>query len=325
MTTKALLVAAGVFSVAAFAVAAPLLTYSLSLAIFGLPHVLTELRYVDERFGARISPRLGYTFLAILLLIVGLRLFSMADLGLVEAPRIELILVLGLAAVTLPILKNSPRSLTVGLMVLVAISCGLLVSPISTLVLLAVAHNLTPIGFLVEQCGAKRRRAVLAVCGLVFGLIPILIATGLPWQALNWVGWTSANASILGVGTLSDQLGVFVPPMWRESNLAVHLFAAAAYLQCVHYAVVIHVLPRLSDGATTTAIPWPRARVFTGVVFGAGLVFFLGFAQSFTETRSVYGIFAAVHAWIEVPILLLALELRPRDHATSFGDSQHAA
>jgi hypothetical protein len=55
------------------------------------------------------------------------------------------------------------------------------------------------------------------------------------------------------------------------------------------------------------------------------LAFFLGFAQSFTETRSVYGIFAAVHAWIEVPILLLALELRPRDHATSFGDSQHAA
>src|ERR1700754_4763588 len=33
------------------AVAAPLLVYSVSLATFGLAHVLSELRYVDRRFG----------------------------------------------------------------------------------------------------------------------------------------------------------------------------------------------------------------------------------------------------------------------------------
>jgi hypothetical protein len=33
------------------AVAAPLLVYSLTLAMFGAAHVLSELRYVDRRFG----------------------------------------------------------------------------------------------------------------------------------------------------------------------------------------------------------------------------------------------------------------------------------
>ena len=40
---------------AGLAVVAPLATYTVTLAVFGLPHVLSELRYVDRRFGRRLE------------------------------------------------------------------------------------------------------------------------------------------------------------------------------------------------------------------------------------------------------------------------------
>ena len=47
-TVVAILAAA---TAATLSVIAPLAVYSLTLAAFGLPHVLSELRYVDRRFG----------------------------------------------------------------------------------------------------------------------------------------------------------------------------------------------------------------------------------------------------------------------------------
>jgi hypothetical protein len=44
--------------------------------------------------------------------------------------------------------------------------------------------------------------------------------------------------------------------------------------------------------------------VVAALSFGA---FFL----AFSDARAVYGLFALVHAWIEIPILLLALAIRP--------------
>jgi hypothetical protein len=32
---------------------------------------------------------------------------------------------------------------------------------------------------------------------------------------------------------------------------------------------------------------------------------------SFGATRAVYGVFAAVHAWVEIPVLLAAIALQP--------------
>ena len=41
------------------------------------------------------------------------------------------------------------------------------------------------------------------------------------------------------------------------------------------------------------------------------LVSFAAFFLAFSDARAVYGLFALVHAWIEIPILLLALAIRP--------------
>lgn len=305
--------------------AAPLLTYSLSLALFGLPHVLTEFRYVDEQFAGRLTPRIGTALLGLLGLIVFLRLMSLTEYGFSHAPRLELGLVLTLAALTLPVIKRSNKSLALGLILFAAIAYGVVLAPLATLVLLAVAHNLTPVGFLLDQCAREDRVKLSALCVLVFGVVPILIATGIPAKVLAAIHLDFSQASILSTGGLSANLGVFVPWSWRGSNVAIHLFAAAAYLQCLHYAVVLHVLPRLSAKKAESRIAWPNRRRFSQLVFGAGLVFFAGFTLSFGETRSVYGIFAAIHAWVEVPILLLALELRPNQIEHLAKESSHAA
>ena len=71
-------VAAYVGIAAGFASAMPLLAYAGSLALFGAPHVLTELRYVDGRFGSRLRSVNGFAILAILALVVALRSLSIA-------------------------------------------------------------------------------------------------------------------------------------------------------------------------------------------------------------------------------------------------------
>ena len=83
-------------------IAAPLLIYSLSLALLGLPHVLVELRYVQQRFGRRVMRRTAAAMGALLLGVVGLRVAR--NLGWSAPFSWELFLVIGLVAVVLPAL-----------------------------------------------------------------------------------------------------------------------------------------------------------------------------------------------------------------------------
>jgi hypothetical protein len=295
---------------AAAAAIAPIWTYAISLALFGLPHVLVELRYVDERFAARMPRNLILGLGVGLAGIVLMRAFGLLGAG-TSDERITLELVLGvsLIAVAFPLLrraKTSPLAIAVG----GGLLFGIIYAPIATLVTMALLHNLTPVGFLAERLqGAERRRA-MALCAIVFGVIPAAILI-LPASVTMLTG-------PLTVGHLDDHISTFVPPALLGTTFADRLFAAAAFLQCMHYAVVMHVLPRLSGGteATSAVVPWPKQRLFTAVVVAVGLLMTIGFIANFRSARSVYSMFAAVHAWIEIPVLLIACAVLPR-HATS--------
>ena len=50
-----------------------------------------------------------------------------------------------------------------------------------------------------------------------------------------------------------------------------------------------------------------RERFFPRLLAGIGAFTLVGFALSFGDARRAYGVFAAVHAWIEIPLLLLAV------------------
>ncbi len=298
-------------SAAAMAVAAaPLLVYTVSLAALGLPHVVAELRYVDIRFRARLTRPLLGGLAGLLAVLVVARLAGLCGLPGVERAPIELLVLVGLCAITLPTLAASgPAPLALGVLVLCLTGLGCLSAPVATLVVLAVLHNLTPVGFLAENLRGTARRRALTACAIAFGVIPTALLLGFPQSLLAGLGWTGSPLALIGAGDLPQHIGSFVPGPWLDAPFASNLFVAAVYLQVLHYAVVIHVLPKLlapEDAAQATG-RWPTGRAFPRLLAAIGAITLVGFAISFGDARRAYGVFAAVHAWVEIPLLLLAL------------------
>jgi hypothetical protein len=318
-----LLAVLGIALTAALAVAAPLWTYAVSLALFGLPHVAAELRYVDARFGARVDRGLARALWGGLLGIVLLRLAGAGGIG---EPRVRVALELGLGAAL--VLCVLPRLLRAGPVHAALGACGIVlaltaarVCPLDAIVWFALFHNLTPVGFLAERLrGAVRRRA-LGWCAVAFGAVPALIASGALGAALVRFGLPSSSAGPPGVGALTSHLGAFVPGSLRGGALELDLFRAAAFLQCMHYAVVLHVLPRLGGGdvGSTAPLCWPRSRWLPAATAAVSVGLTAAFGLVFADARVVYGIVAAVHAWIEIPVLVLASACVPLGVAAAAG------
>lgn len=309
---KQLFVGLSILLTAALAAAMPLFVYSTTLATFGLAHVLSELRYVDGRFGPRVGRRLRLWLGALLLAVVLSRIGRIA--GWLQGDWVtamELGFVLALGAGALPALRGAgPMAWIVALTALGGLAAGLIVSPLAAMMTLAVLHNWTPLGFVAEALrGAERRRA-MAIGALVFGLVPALLASGLPIRALDAAGLYFPELTLLGTGPLAKNLYVYVPRAWHDSALAAPLFSAVVFAQCMHYATVIHVLPALDGQTRTGPLSGLRPGVFFGGVLALGTLLLFGFTQDFGQARSVYGVAAAVHAWVEVPLLILALAPR---------------
>jgi len=311
---RLLLLGASVVAIAAAAVLAPLWTYALSLALFGLPHVLTELRYVDERFGARLG-RATVAWLVIGLAgIVLLRLLALGGAGHADV-RVLLELLVGamLVGAAVPLLAHRGRLDLAASLSITALLAGAWWAPFATIVVLALLHNLTPVGFLAERLRGRARRAALLACVVVFGAMPLLIAGGAFGALLDTLALRATDAGPFATGELDLHLAAYVPPALLDSAFAFDLFAAAAYLQCMHYAVVLLVLPRLSGGSETAGarLPWPRPAMFIATTVAAGAVATIGFLFDFHGTRDAYAVLAAVHAWLEIPVLALACGVGP--------------
>lgn len=304
--------------------AAPLWVYALGLACCGLPHVVSELRYVDARFSARLSRPLLGSWVAALAVVVAGRLGALVGLW-PQAARPELLLVAGLAASALLVPSASARWRGACLLALGLLGLGIAWDPLATFVILALLHNLTPLGFLAERLeGARRRRALACAAALFFGL-PLLLASGLVpvlwgpalWGPALWGPALSGPTSAPFGLELSGQLRVFLLPAWQAAPWAERLFAAAVFTQCMHYLYVILLLPALDregawHGAPTlegsgraTLAPWPGISGTALLLVALGLASLLLFALlGFERARSWYGLSAAVHAWIELPLLL---------------------
>lgn len=309
----AFLILGGALGTAALAAIAPVWTYALSLLLFGLPHVIVELRYVDERFGARLPRTMMWWLMLGLGAIVALRLLALCGIG---DTTVRVTTELGCGAVlvagTIPLLLAG-RSALLAWLVLAALVLGACFDAVTTLVTLAVLHNLTPVGFLAERLRGAERRGALLACVFVFGAVPMLLLLGIVPELLPPLVPAEA-AGPFGTGSLAAHLPAFVPPPLLGTTFADRLFVCAAYLQCMHYAVVLHVLPRLAGGGETrgATLAWPRGRTFVAAVVVLGAVFSLGFVNDFGGTRGVYSVFAALHAWLEIPVLTLACGLPPR-------------
>jgi hypothetical protein len=322
-----LIAAAG--GAALVATAAPLPVYAATLVLFGFAHVVVELRYVRDRFGRRIDGRLAATWFALL---GGLALVRAADYAHVPIPGgrtwVELALLAALFVATALATRGTRRWIallaTGAFAALVAF-----VSPGVAIVALAFLHNLTPLGFLAEALRDPRlsadpalrrtRRRDFALALVAFLVVPALIVSGAAGALLASLHLSSLDGAFLGIGRAADHYSVFVPAPWRERDLAPRLFAAAVYLQCAHYFVVLHVLPRLARTEPATAAAalsrsTPARASFMGaggavrvgiaLAVAAGAILVLAFLRDFADGRALYGIAASVHAWVEWPLFL---------------------
>jgi len=313
----AALVLVGGVSVVLASTTAPLLVYSLALATFGGVHVVSELRYLDRRFGMRI----GAARLAAMAMLL-IAAVSVRSLGLARWMEVRTAVSLELAAVALlapTAVTGRPVRAAFALAVAAALALATLRAPFDTAVVLAILHNLTPLAFLYEFVEPRARRRVMlpALAGLI-GL-PLFVATGVPRDALALGGIVPAGlgprgfAGSLdprGAGTLVEHLHVYVPEPLLASACAIDLFTAVVVAQCAHYAAVIVVLPALLAARDPDArgwLRWPRGWFHAGALCGLALASLAAFASDFVGARALYGLAASVHAWIEVPLIVVAL------------------
>lgn len=309
-----LLVVVAVVALVFAASAAPLIVYATSLSLFGLAHVAYETRYVDGRFGGRLARRLLVVLAALSVAIVLSRaLFSTRVLpaGFQATTETTLLALFALAALPPGGLRGITSrgagavACVAGLVLLLA--GGAVLAPAATLAVFSLLHNVTPIGFLVEAAPAAERRGVALRTSLLLIGVPLLVALGAGEALLGVVGLSAHEGAPFSVGSLRDHLVVYVPK-GVDMPWARQLFSAAVVAQVMHYVATIVLFPRAAarNGDEGHLFPWPSPRVFAATIVVLSLVLLVGFVGWFRDARALYGIPAAFHAWIEIPLLLLA-------------------
>jgi hypothetical protein len=292
------------------AITFPFATYAATLATFGIAHVAIELRYIDSRFHHQIDRTLEMRLVVLLIAIGWWRCCAIFGWLTAEIAHIlELGCGLGLVLLATQYLgRFNWRSILPGVILSGLIGIGIIRDPIATSVILSIAHNLTPIGFILERQVFKNHRT-LSICGIIFGVIPCLIFI---WQLL----YTSVPVDLV---TNSVYLNAFVASAWQKSALAYPLFSAVVFLQCMHYTAVIGLFSKWTSDRSPTLLPWLDRRYFYPILAGISICLLVAYQHDFRFTRSMYGIVASIHAWLEIPLLLLLTQKLVQHHSTQIG------
>jgi hypothetical protein len=288
---------AGLSLLAALCVALPLATWAVAIAVFGLPHVLFEMRYVAHRFGVRLR--------ALALLIgapLGIALAARAaGSGRLISPELAGVIELVCGALLALIAVSAMRRRRgVGVCVAAAIVAGAYVSAPLTLLVLSLLHNFTPVALLADAAPEGRKAAAAARAAAFFLLPPLIVMTGAPFGLLDAIGWTAPTWSPLPASQLDGAISTYVPASFLQSDWALHAFSAAVMAQCLHYYATIRILPSLSPAPTSGG-------GIVAIVVASGLMTAL-FLSDYTSAKSLYSLAALAHSWIEIPVLLLALD-----------------
>jgi hypothetical protein len=276
------------------AIVFPLTTYATTLATFGIAHVAIELRYIDSRFSQQLDRQITRPLVLLVLAIATLRCCSI--FGFIPgqiAQLLELGCGLGLILIATHYLwvRDWRRGL-IGIGVGCLLGIGIANDPIATLVTFAIVHNLTPVGFILERQGLKSLQ-MLWLCGAIFGLLPLLI-----------ICYQSVPIFSLPIEINNTYLHAFIAPSWEKSSISYPLFSAVAFLQCLHYAVVIGLFSQWTPDRTSSITY--SSKYFYLMLGVISVLFLIAFQHSFALTRAGYGAIASIHAWIEIPLLLIA-------------------
>lgn len=286
------------------ALAFPSWTIGIGTVVLGVPHVLSDVRYLVVRrdYTRRLS-----LYAAVVLSIVGAAL----GFGLRGA------LVGALVATAFSGASLARRALVgsgVGLLLAVAWHFGTTAD-----LVYAQAHNLVAIVFFAifvqarardtrgsDARGTSGKRAYLPL--VVFAALAGFLLTPYGLEALVWAGGLlpSRAPAELDVGTLAGQIAPLADPSWAVRGVVFFAFAQAA-----HYVVWLRLVPELDR-------PSPRPRSFTQsaralvrdltpwgcAFFATGLVVFVVWGLvSLAHARIAYLQSAFFHGYLELAVL----------------------
>lgn len=279
------------------AMLAPAPLYVVAVSAFGLPHVLWEMAWLRQTLAGRLPAAWWLCAGAVVLLQAVARLGSWR--GWLDASAAVTLDMFTLAALALTVVLARRQLVqpwrTLGSAALMA---GGLIAAVyadavfSTLALLSIAHNFTPLA-LVPSGAALSQRPALTTRPVLLALFAL--PCGLAVAALGWDAFAGGAAL---------DAGVYQPAELRwlaqfDQRIAA-LLPALVLAQCLHYYSVIRLLPQsLESGA------WRMDLKKTAIWGSAALAAY--FVLDFKEARGLYAIAAGAHAWIEWPVILLAI------------------
>jgi hypothetical protein len=274
----------------------PLPLYLVSLALFGLPHIIWELGFLRSRYAAR-WPTQWWIALWVVLLLQALARGAVW-LGTYPAESSRIVDILALFLLGLIVLFAPMR---VGWLVRIAgmALAGAIMWLLEqgdlagALLVLAISHNFTPLAMAWDMARDHRpaRRLAWTITGLL--MLPLLVA------ASGWEGGMLPAAFASHAWTLDGQIPTSVGGSHRQA-----VMSAVVLAQCIHYYCVIILLPRAEARRIDAAVI--PVRIYP-VFFLAALLLLAYFLHDYASARQFYSVAAGVHAWLEWPVLLMAL------------------
>ena len=273
----------------------PLPLYLVSLALFGLPHIVWELGFIRQRYAGRWP--VGWWLALWIVLLGNATIRAGTWLGLCSAETSQAIDIITLLLLAL-IVACAPRHMgwrvrIVGMSIACVMWWLLQQSEVLTaLLIMSLAHNFTPVLLAWDLAADLPERRPLAWrISLLFALpwLIVLVAWAHPYSPGAWHAY---------VPLLDHQL----PATWIARRQA--LWSAIALAQCLHYYCVIHLLPASQRQAGQPPL-LPRAIQLTTLLTVALLLVY--YVVDYAAARKLYSVAAGVHAWLEWPVLLVAL------------------
>jgi len=275
----------------------PLPLYLLSLAVFGLPHVIWEMGFLRSRYAARWPKRWWYALGAVLLAQAGVRgavWLGSYPAGLSQIIDLFALMLLALMVVLAP-MRCGWRVRSLGLMLAGVIVWLLEQGDILTpLLLLALVHNMTPLAMAwdLARDDVSARPLAWLVSGL-FVLPAAIIVWGEGMQA-----W--ATAAFVDYAPLLDSQ---LPTQWGGMRRQA-ILSAIVLSQCLHYYCVIRLLPNAESQRIGRKVLSPTVKIGTLL---ASMLLIGYYVIDYSAARKLYAVAAGAHAWLEWPVLLMAL------------------
>jgi len=206
---------------------APLWLIGLAPIALGVPHVLADVRYLVVRPGFHLRIALWIT-------VLGGSIAAALGLGLAGG-------LLG-AAGAIAFARAEKWKRAVGVVIAIALAAIAFRARYRADILFAHLHNVVAVGFFVAWRRRDVRANVLLVAVAVLGTALLLsgaadaalLRASIPGNKLDWPTLVHALAPV------------------ADARLGMRLVATYAFLQCVHYVVWLHFVPRESPRADRT-------------------------------------------------------------------------